>query len=68
MSRVSICQTNVISVNAHVSSERRWLMPGYTPFLDREVWQRFAGKWATCDPGQKPCTMEAQVLLTLKGF
>jgi hypothetical protein len=33
-----------------------------------EVWQRFAGKWATCDPGQKPCTMEAQVLLILKGF
>jgi hypothetical protein len=33
-----------------------------------EVWQRSAGKWATCDPGQKPCAIEAQALLILKAF
>jgi hypothetical protein len=33
-----------------------------------EVWQRFAGKWATGDTGQKPCAIEAQPLLILKGF
>jgi hypothetical protein len=33
-----------------------------------EVWQRFARKWATCNPGQKPCRIEAQALLILKGF
>jgi hypothetical protein len=33
-----------------------------------EVWQRFAGKWATGDAGQKPCAAAAQPLLILQGF
>jgi hypothetical protein len=28
-----------------------------------EVWQRFAGKWATGATGQKPCATTAQPLL-----
>ena len=33
-----------------------------------EVWQRFAGKWATGDAGQKPYVIEVRPLLSLKGF
>jgi Protein of unknown function (DUF1566) len=33
-----------------------------------EIWQRFAGKWATGATGQKPCATTAQPLLILHGF
>jgi hypothetical protein len=33
-----------------------------------EVWQRFAGTWATGATGQKPCATTAQPLLILHGF
>jgi hypothetical protein len=32
------------------------------------IWQRFAGKWATCDTGQKPCVIKARPPLILKSF